>query len=167
MSGAATRADIDSEVIERPWPTVGSAGGGASAVALGDPSVFSKEVKGYEWDTVRIGRALKWAVRTWVEFEVGLEEGLPVKIGVKDDNGKVEDREEKERLKDAVERVLEEVAGILKDLLQEVDERSDGDASWNSNDADTDVPRSLMEEDESVAIGEALFELAGWIKRAK
>ncbi|KAF8655388.1 hypothetical protein AX14_008152, partial [Amanita brunnescens Koide BX004] len=86
-----------------------------------------------------------------------------------------DDREERQRLKEATERVLEEIAGVLKDLLQEVDERGDDDYAHGYEYAGgggagyaganpSGVAGSQLEEDESVAIGETLFQLAGWFR---
>jgi hypothetical protein len=162
--------DVEWQAMERAWPSVGGSGGVAP---LGDAVGFLKETgglaRGHEWDIVRIGRTLRWAVKSWVEWEVGVERDARGKGGDKKAKAK-DDKEERQRLREATERVLEEIAGVLKDLLQEVDERGDDDYEYAGGGAGyaganpSGVAGSQMEEDESVAIGETLFQLAGWFK---
>lgn len=168
MGGVPARVDVEWQAMERAWPSVGGSGGVAP---FGDAAGFLRETgvtRGHEWDIVRIGRMLRWAVKSWVEWEVGVERGARGKGGNK--AKAKDDMEERQRLREATERVLEEVAGVLKDLLQEVDERGDDDYEYAVGGAGyaganpSGVAGSQMEEDESVAIGETLFQLAGWFK---
>ena len=174
MGGLPARVDIELEAMERAWPSV-SGPGGVSGAPLGDAVGFLKEAgpaRGHEWDIVRIGLNLRWAARCWIDWEVGMEKGKGKgsRKAVKANY----DREERQRLKEATERVLEEIAGVLKDLLQEVDERGDDDYTHDYEYAGagagyaganpSGVAGSQLEEDESVAIGETLFQLAGWFR---
>ncbi|KAK2462501.1 hypothetical protein APHAL10511_005471 [Amanita phalloides] len=169
MGGVPARVDVEWEAMERAWPSVGDAMG------------FLKEAggpaRGHEWDIVRVGRILRWAVRSWIRWEVDVDRGganrdaMGMGKGKEKGKGKEREKEERLRLKEATERVLEEIAGMLKDLLQEVDERGDDDYSYDLGGGagyaganPSGVAGSQMEEDESVAIGEVLFQLAGWFK---
>ena len=179
MGGLPARMDLELEVMERAWPSI-SGPGGVGGVPLGDAAGFLKEAGGparsHEWDIVRIGLNLRWAARCWIDWEVGMEKGGRGNgKGSKKAAKAKDDREERQRLKEATERVLEEIAGVLKDLLQEVDERGDDDythdyeyaggASAGYTGANpSGVAGSQLEEDESVAIGETLFQLAGWFR---
>lgn len=177
MGGVPARMDVELEAMERAWPNMGGTGG-VGVAPLGDAVGFLKEAgggpaRGHEWDIVRIGLNLRWAARCWIDWEVGMEKGKGK--GSKRAAKAKDDREERQRLKEATERVLEEIAGVLKDLLQEVDERGDDDYTHDYEYAGgagagyaganpSGVAGSQLEEDESVAIGETLFQLAGWFR---
>ena len=177
MGGVPARMDVELEAMERAWPNMGGTVG-VGVAPLGDAVGFLKEAgggpaRGHEWDIVRIGLNLRWAARCWIDWEVGMEKGKGK--GSKRAAKAKDDREERQRLKEATERVLEEIAGVLKDLLQEVDERGDDDYAHDYEYAGgagagyaganpSGVAGSQLEEDESVAIGETLFQLAGWFR---
>ncbi|KAF8622825.1 hypothetical protein AX15_006741 [Amanita polypyramis BW_CC] len=167
--GGPARVDVEWEAMERTMPSVGGVGGVGGLGGLSETVGFLREgggvSKGHDWSIARIGRITKWAVRSWVEWEAAMDD---------DESGKED--EETQTLKEASERVLEEVAGVLKDLLQEVDERGEdnyspaaygGGSAGYAGTNPSGVAGSQMEEDESVAIGETLFELAGWLKRLR
>ncbi|KAJ7202794.1 hypothetical protein GGX14DRAFT_462320 [Mycena pura] len=80
------------------------------------------------WDAGRLGRPLIASSRAWVVFASA---------------------EEDWQVRDRVERVLEEIAGTVKDVLQEVDAR--------------DEDRATLTREESVAAGQTLFNLAEYL----
>ncbi|KAJ7139407.1 hypothetical protein C8R44DRAFT_693856 [Mycena epipterygia] len=83
------------------------------------------------WEAGRLGRPLSASAREWVAFcySDGEETDL--------------------QMRDGVERVLDEAAGILKDVLQEVDAR--------------DEDHAALTNEEAVAVGETLFHLAEYL----
>jgi tuberous sclerosis 2 len=92
-------------------------------------SAWPKEdVRG--WDAGRLGRALSSSVRAWIECELTRDDVMRL----------------------SVERILDEAAGTLKDVLQELDEREDN---------------SVLEEEEANAVGNTLYQLATYIPQLK
>jgi len=79
------------------------------------------------WDAGRLGRVLSASVEAWVKFGCDVDG---------------------EKVRDGKESILEEVAGALKDVLQELDSREDN---------------VILEEEEATAVGETLYNLAGYI----
>ncbi|KAJ7724994.1 hypothetical protein DFH07DRAFT_854394 [Mycena maculata] len=83
------------------------------------------------WEAGRLGRPLSASARDWVAFCHS-------------------DGEEVDwQTKDGVERVLDEIAGTLKDVLQEVDARDEDNAS--------------LTKEEALAVGQTLFHLAEYL----
>jgi hypothetical protein len=83
------------------------------------------------WEAGRLGHALSTSAREWIEFSVSCGEDGDW------------------QLRDGLERVLDEVAGTLKDVLQEVDARDEDNAS--------------LTKEEAVAVGQTLFYLSEYL----
>ncbi|KAJ7237482.1 hypothetical protein B0H12DRAFT_1190636 [Mycena haematopus] len=81
------------------------------------------------WEAERLGRPLSASAEAWVTFSNGDEVDWQVR--------------------DGVERILDEVAGTLKDVLQEVDAREEDNAS--------------LSREEAAAVGQTLFHLAEYV----
>lgn len=83
------------------------------------------------WEAGRLGRSLSASAREWVAFCYS-------------------DGEEADwQVRDGVERVLDEVAGTLKDILQEVDARDEDNVT--------------LTKEEASAVGQTLFHLAEYL----
>ncbi|KAJ7451083.1 hypothetical protein FB451DRAFT_1284613 [Mycena latifolia] len=83
------------------------------------------------WEAGRLGRPLSGSARGWVAFCYS-------------------DGEEADwRMRDGVERILDEVAGTLKDVLQEVDAR--------------DEDHAALTKEEAAAVGQTLFQLTEYL----
>ncbi|TDL27131.1 hypothetical protein BD410DRAFT_763455 [Rickenella mellea] len=91
------------------------------------------------WDARKIGYLLSRAVKAWISWTPS-------------EDAKGKDKEESAIV--GKEKVLEEVAGLLKDVLQEMDDRAedDYDDSYDEN---------------ASAVGEILFELANYVRPLK
>ncbi|KAK7440051.1 Tuberous sclerosis 2-like protein [Stygiomarasmius scandens] len=121
-SGAPSHLDLERDLMERAWPKE-------------DMNMGSR---GNGWDAARFGRILAKSVKEWVEF--------CYKCAEQADN---DHKEQFYRIRDGTERVLEEVAGILKDVFQELDSREEDSVQ--------------LEEEEAAAVGEILYALAGYV----
>jgi hypothetical protein len=75
------------------------------------------------WDVGRLGRAMSASVEAWVNFGCELDD---------------------EKVRDGKESILEEVAGTLKDVLQELDSREEN---------------AVLGEEEAMAVCETLHNL--------
>ncbi|KAK7064850.1 Rap-GAP domain-containing protein [Favolaschia claudopus] len=84
------------------------------------------------WEAERLGRSLSTSAEGWVTF------CYP------------DGQEMDPQARDGVERILEELAGTLKDVLQEVDARDEDSAS--------------LTREEAAAVGQTLFHLAEYIR---
>ncbi|KAI3612722.1 hypothetical protein WG66_014634 [Moniliophthora roreri] len=89
---------------------------------------------GVGWDAGRWVKPLKKCARTWAL----VPEGVPMEVQ---------------------EKVLEELAGIMKDVLQELDLREEYSGEDSGNEGDG----GGLEEDEAMVVGEVIYELAGYI----
>lgn len=81
------------------------------------------------WDAGKVRKALADSVEAWVELGA--------------------DQPASESLREGREKVLAEVAGTLKDILQELDEREEEAAR--------------LDEEESAAVGMTLYNLSGYV----
>lgn len=122
-SGAPGYLDLERDLMERAWPKEDYT---SSALGLG----------GNGWDAGRLGKILTKSVEAWVEWqciidgEMYLETGRPGK-----------------------EDVLEEAAGVLKDIWQELDARSE----------DENGDGGGLNEEEACVVGETLYKLVGYV----
>ncbi|KAJ6569706.1 hypothetical protein B0H10DRAFT_2238179 [Mycena sp. CBHHK59/15] len=83
------------------------------------------------WEAARLGRALAASAKAWVAFCFDAGEDMDW------------------QMRDGVERVLDETAGTLKDVLQEVDAR--------------DEDHAALTKEEAAAVGQTLFCLAEYL----
>ncbi|KAK7035371.1 Tuberous sclerosis 2-like protein [Paramarasmius palmivorus] len=97
-----------------------------------DQLTWTSSTGGVGWDAGRWAKPLKRCARTWIAVPEGLST-------------------------DVQERVLEELAGVVKDVLQEVDLREE------YADEDNGIDGGGLEDDEAVVIGEVIYELAGYV----
>ncbi|KAE9408845.1 hypothetical protein BT96DRAFT_1094940 [Gymnopus androsaceus JB14] len=118
--------DLERDMLERAWPNV--------EVSMGSGAT--------NWDAARFRKALAGSTRAWVEFLEG-EAGTGT-VAVNGDDIWV---------KEGKERVLEEIAGILKDVLQEIESREE--------------ETTRLDEEEARTVGETLFQLAGYVMLLK
>lgn len=125
--GAPSHLDLQQDWIEKAWPredfTPSSVGVGSSG-----------------WDAARIGKFLADSVGTWISYQF-------------DEVGAYSSEEERrllgEKGRQGKEEILEEAAGILKDILQELDMRVD--------------ERAELDEDEARVIGSTLLKFTDYI----
>ncbi|KAJ3752738.1 hypothetical protein EV360DRAFT_88453 [Lentinula raphanica] len=128
-SGAPAHLDLSRDMLERAWPKV-------------EPSSSTNT---NSWNPARFRKPLAGSTRAWVEFtyqnqnpgELG-PEGNADATGAGSNNGVW--------VKEGKERVLEEISGILKDVVYEIEEDS-----------------TKLDEEEARTVGETLFQLAGYV----
>jgi hypothetical protein len=98
-------------------------------------------VGGNGWDAARMGKALGDSVGAWIAYQ-----------STDSDTFKTEEesRMALEKLRQGKEEILEEAAGILKDILQELDTR-------------VEDSRAELDEDEARIIGLTLLKLSDYI----
>ncbi|KIK64924.1 hypothetical protein GYMLUDRAFT_70882 [Collybiopsis luxurians FD-317 M1] len=158
-SGAPAHLDLSRDMLERAWPK-------------SEPlSLSSASANG--WDAERFRKSLAGSTRAWVEFGFRVQEepdpggtggsasasvsgtglglGLGLGLGVANTSPSTSPSTSEEGMwvKDGKERVLEEIAGILKDVVHEVESR--------------DEENVRLDEEESRTVGETLFQLAGYV----
>ncbi|KAF5323199.1 hypothetical protein D9758_016733 [Tetrapyrgos nigripes] len=124
-SGAPSHLDLERDLMERAWPKE-------------DIHSMGMGTKSSGWDAARFRRSLAHSVNEWVNICHKTAENATDS----------ETREQFYRIRDGIERILEEDAGLLKDVFQELDSR------------DENVP---LEEEEAAAVGETLYALAGYV----
>lgn len=122
-SGAPGHLDLERDLMERAWPKEDYT---SSVVGL----------RGNGWDAGRLGKVLTKSVEAWVEWQwiVGGERDW-------------------ERERDGKEDILEEAAGILKDIWQELDARGE----------DENGDTGGLDEEEACVVGETLHKLVGYV----
>lgn len=119
-SGAPSHIDVEQELMEKAWPRddyIPNVGIGIGSVASG-------------WDPRRVGSALAESVASWIDW---IGEGPHTPSVIQPDRDSF--RENWDRERNQADRILEEAAGILKDLLQEADSREDDNSSLNDEEA--------------------------------
>jgi tuberous sclerosis protein 2 len=119
--------ELQKEWMEQAWPKedFGPSSGG---------------VGGNGWDAARMGKALADSVGAWIAYQFPDFDTFKTE----------EERQmELENVQQGKEEILEEAAGILKDILQELDTRRD--------------ERADLDEDEARVIGLTLFKLSDYI----
>lgn len=119
-SGVPGHIDMERDLMERAWPKDDY----ASSAGLG--------MGGNGWDAARLGKILAGSVEAWVAWRSGLD-------------GSVSVEGEKERK----EKILQEAAGVLKDILQELDAREEDSG--------------VLDEEEASVVGETLGRLASYV----
>ncbi|KAF9446530.1 hypothetical protein P691DRAFT_803822 [Macrolepiota fuliginosa MF-IS2] len=120
-SGAPSHIDVEQDLMEKAWPRedyAANAGIGLGSVANG-------------WDARRIGPSLAESVADWVNW-VGEGPHTPSSITQLD---KETFRENWDRERQRVDKILEEAAGLLKDIFQEVDSRDEDGLGMNDEEA--------------------------------
>ncbi|KII83854.1 hypothetical protein PLICRDRAFT_47047 [Plicaturopsis crispa FD-325 SS-3] len=85
----------------------------------------------YGWDAAKLGRVLSKSIEAWIDHNFGMDLGKDLK-----------------EMMESREKILDEAAGTLKDILQELDMREDN---------------LVMDDDESTAVGETLHALASYV----
>lgn len=126
-SGAPGHIELQKEWMEKAWPKEDF---GPSSVGFG----------GNGWDAARMGKALADSVGAWILYQ------FPDFDSFKTDE---ERRMELDEVRQGKEEILIEAAGILKDILQELDTRGD--------------ERAQLDEDEARVIGLTLLKLSDYI----
>ncbi|KAJ3484232.1 hypothetical protein NLJ89_g11998 [Agrocybe chaxingu] len=125
-SGAPVHLELQGDLMEKAWPK-------------DDYTTSSVGVGGIGWDAARLGKALAESVGAWIKHEF--------------DDANVKSEEEKrttwEKEREGKDEILEEAAGILKDILQELDLREEDDGGMN--------------EEEAEVVGRTLLQLSGYV----
>lgn len=133
-SGAPSHIDVEQDLMEKAWPRddyVANAGIGLSSAANG-------------WDARRIGPALAESVADWVAW---IGEGPHAPSVAQLDRETFKESWDRERQR--ADKILEEAAGLLKDILQEADSR------------DEDSPG--LDDEEAAVVGGTLYSLCKYI----
>ncbi|KAG7091186.1 hypothetical protein E1B28_010237 [Marasmius oreades] len=135
-------ADIHRDIMERAWST-------SASISSISPSTISLSTStgGAGWDPARWARPLKECAKSWVEL--GSQH-----LGVSDAS---------EAQTESRERVLEELAGIVKDVLQELDLREEYEETPASSTSSPYFKKDLLDQDEALAVGGLLFELSRYL----
>ncbi|PPQ98647.1 hypothetical protein CVT24_004145 [Panaeolus cyanescens] len=123
-SGIPPNLELESELMEKAW-------------AKDDYTGSSIGTGGNGWEAGTLGRALIGSVGAWVKFEVAIASADP-------DRQRLTDKAMEGR-----DEILEEAAGVLKDILQELDLKDDENAA--------------MDEEEAYVVGATLFQLSGYL----
>ncbi|KDR74143.1 hypothetical protein GALMADRAFT_99986 [Galerina marginata CBS 339.88] len=125
-SGAPGHMELQGDLMEKAWPK-------------DDFAVSSVGIGGNGWDAARLGRVLADSVGAWVEFHF--------------DDAAVKNEAERrvmwEKEREGKDEILEEAAGVLKDILQELDLRDDDNGP--------------MDEDEASIVGLTLLKLSNYV----
>ncbi|KAJ3809248.1 hypothetical protein F5876DRAFT_77942 [Lentinula aff. lateritia] len=136
-SGAPTHLDLSRDMLERAWPKVETS-----------TTSFSS-TNGNGWDAARFRKPLSRSTRAWVEFKYTNQSTLE---SARDTNAVRNGETENVNdtwVKEGKERILEEIAGILKDVIHEIESR--------------DEDNIRLDEEEALTVGETLFQLSGLI----
>lgn len=119
-TGAPSHLELEQELMEKAWPRddyLPNADIGIGSVANG-------------WDPRRVGTAVSESVCAWIDW-IGEGPHTPG-IGPTDKDAF---RENWDRERNQVDKILEEAAGMLKDLLQEADSREEDNPCLNDEEA--------------------------------
>lgn len=133
LSGRLARA-----LILREASTMHSPSGAPGDLALGAEyleKAWPKDEMGTSlngWDAGRMGKVLAGSVGAWIRLTFGAET-----------------QREDMKITEGLEKILEEAAGLLRDILQELDYKEEQHAK--------------LDDEEACAIGETLQELTGYI----
>ncbi len=111
--------ELQNEMMERAWPKDDYL---SNSIGLGDNG----------WDAGNLGRKLADSAGAWVEYEMGCEKNA-----------------DSERIRQGREEILEEAAGVLKDILRELDLR--------------DEDRGTLDTEEAGVVGLTLLKLTGYV----
>lgn len=152
-SGLPTHLDLSREVMESAWPKADFLGTSTSTTS-GRLGAYGHAYSSYAsnpngWDAARFRKAVVGSTRAWVGFRCSDSSMNGASTGNED--------VDQMWIKEGKERVMDEIAGILKDVLHEFESR-DFDGDTNSNNGNI-----RLDEEEARTVGETLFELAGYV----
>lgn len=133
-SGAPSHIDVEQDLMEKAWPKEDYAAN--AGIGLGSSP--------NGWDARRIGPALAESVTDWVTW---INEGQHTPTVTEIDKESLKENWDRERL--WVDKILEEATGLLKDILQEVDSREEDSLGLN--------------DEEAAFVGGALYSLCKYI----
>jgi len=129
-SGAPSHIDVEEDFIERAWPRDDYANAGIGIWTGGSSG----------WDARRIGPAFSESISCWIAW---IGEGPHIEARPTSETYKESWDHERQK----VDMILEEAAGLLKDILQEVDSREE----------------ESLNDEEAAFVGEALYNLCKYI----
>ncbi|KAF8966956.1 hypothetical protein BDZ97DRAFT_1806083 [Flammula alnicola] len=125
-SGAPGHMALQVDLLEKAWPKE-------------DYTPSSIGIGGNGWDAARLGRTLAESVGAWIDYRFD-------DATLKNDSEKRLAWEKEQQGKD---EILEEAAGVLKDILQELDLR--------------DEEHGMLDEEEAGVVGLTLLKLSGYL----
>jgi len=131
-SGAPSHIDVEEKMMEKAWPRDDHANAGIG-IGIGGSS---------EWDARRVRPAFAESISCWIAW---IGEGPHIEAHSASDT--YQESWDHERQKADI--ILEEAAGLLKDILQEVDSREEENNGLN--------------DEEAAFVGEALYSLCKYI----
>ena len=134
-SGIPVNFELESELMEKAWPKE-------------DHSAGSLGLGGNGWDAGRLGKVLAESVGAWIAHQFNHADD-PEILQLPLEKHEQAIRKATEGDRERVDDLLEEAAGVLKDILQELDLRDDETAQ--------------MDEEESSVVGSTLFNLSGYL----
>ena len=120
-SEAPGHMELEVDLMEKAWPK-------------DDYSSHSAGIGSNGWEAGSLGRALAQSVGAWVDYNLEVQTSSKHAL-------------EKER--QGKDEILEEIAGLLKDILQELDVRLEVNGT--------------MDDEEAEVVGLALFKLSGYV----
>ena len=126
-SGASSQTELGVDLMAKAWPK-------------DDYSTHSAGIGSNGWEAGSLGRALAQSVGAWVDYN------LEITTSSKPESQQMIALENERQGKD---EILEEIAGLLKDILQELDRRLEENGTMDDEEADVVVL--------------ALFKLAGYV----
>lgn len=122
-TGAPGHIELEPDLMERAWPK----------------DDYASSAGGNGWDAGRLGKVLASSVHAWVAWGSDILRS----------RGEEDRYQSWEKQREGQDTILEEAAGVLKDILQEMDSRED------------DVMG--LDEEEAIVVGETLQNLAGYV----
>ncbi|KAF9005255.1 hypothetical protein BDQ17DRAFT_1541218 [Cyathus striatus] len=122
-TGAPAHMEMEMDLMEKAWPK-------------DDYTPLPGSIGNNTWDAGNLGKSLASSIGSWAEWDPSSSS----------DGG---EKSKWEKAQQGKEKVLEEAAGILKDILQELDERDDESVD--------------LDEEEAEVVGDALRNLAGFV----
>ena len=119
--------ELEVDLMAKAWPK-------------DDYSLHSAGIGSNGWEAGSLGRALAQSVGAWVDYN------LEITTSFKPESQQMFTLENERQGKD---EILEEIAGLLKDILQELDVRLEENGT--------------MDDEEAEVVGLALFKLSGYV----
>ena len=126
-SGDPGHLELEVDLMAKAWPK-------------DDYSSHSAGIGSNGWEAGSLGRALAQSVGAWVDYN--LEVTAPSKLESQHMSALENERQGKDE-------ILEEIAGLLKDILQELDVRLEENGT--------------LDDEEAEVVGLALFKLSGYV----
>ena len=126
-SEASGHMELEVGLLANDWPK-------------NDYSSHSAGIGSNGWEAGSLGRALVQSVGAWVDYN------LEISTSSRTESQKMFTSENERQGKD---EILEEIAGLLKDILQELDVRLEDNGT--------------MDDEEAEVVGSALFKLSGYV----